>query len=69
MVEACVENGASYVDISGEPQVCDSRNVQLYIEELLKEYLFSMFHVSANVFEHEDKFCLLICNSKMHSLC
>lgn len=31
-----------------------------YIKDLLKEYLFSVFRVSASVFECEDKFCLLI---------
>lgn len=43
MVEACVENGASCIDISGEPQVGDSRKTLPYIKDLFKEYLFSMF--------------------------
>lgn len=30
MIEACVENGASHIDISGEPQVCDSRKMLPY---------------------------------------
>lgn len=51
MVQACVENGASCIDISGEPQVCDSRKPLCYIKALQKEYLFSMFRASANVSE------------------
>lgn len=37
----------------------------LFIKALKKECLFSMFHASANVSEHEDKFCLLIYDFKM----
>ena len=66
MVEACVENGASCIDVSGEPQVCDSRKMLLYTEDLLKERLFSVFHVSANVFEHKDKLCLVSYSFKLH---
>lgn len=51
MVKACVENGASCIDISGEPQVCDSKKPLCYIKALQKECLFSMFHASANVSE------------------
>lgn len=65
MVEACVENGASCIDISGEPQVCDGKKALSYIKALKKECLFSLFHVSAYVSEHEDKFCFLIYNFKM----
>jgi len=65
VVEACVENGASCIDISGEPQVCGSGKMLTYLKDLLKEYFFSKFHVSANVSEHEGKFYLLICNFKM----
>lgn len=65
MVQACVENGASCIDISGEPQVCDSKKLLPYIKTLQKECLFSMFYVCANVSEHEEKFCLLIYNFKM----
>lgn len=54
MVQACVENGASCIDISGEPQVCDSKKLLPYIKALQKECLFSMFYVSANVSEHEE---------------
>lgn len=62
MVEACVENGASCIDISGEPQVWDSLKMLLYIKDLCKDcYLFSMFSVS----EKEDKFFLLSYNFKM----
>lgn len=60
MVEACVENGASCIDISGEPQVCDHRKMLSCIKDLLKEYLFSMVNV-----EHKGKFCLPIYSFKM----
>lgn len=66
MVEACVENSASCIDVSGEPRVCDSRKRLLCIEDLLKERLFSVFHVSADVFEHKDKRCLLSYSFKLH---
>lgn len=65
MVEACVENGASCIDISGEPQVCDSKKPLPYIKAVQKECLFSMFHGFDSVSEHEDKFCLPIYNFKM----
>lgn len=32
MVEACVENGASCIDISGEPQVCDSKKTTTFYQ-------------------------------------
>lgn len=64
MVKACVENGANYIDISGEPQVCSSRKMLPSVKDLSNKYLFSMFPVSADVFE--VTFCLLIYYFKMH---
>lgn len=66
MVEAGVENGASRIDVCGEPQVRDRRKMLPSIKELLKGYLCSIF--SANVAEREDKFCLLLCWFTMHYL-
>ena len=43
MVEACVENGASCIDICGEPQVRDRRKMLPSVKELLKGYLCSIF--------------------------
>lgn len=43
MVEAGVENGASRIDVCGEPQVRDRRKMLPSIKELLKGYLCSIF--------------------------
>jgi len=47
-VKACVENGASCIDISGEPQVCELGKMLLCVRDLVK-HLFVVFHVSVFV--------------------
>lgn len=47
-MKACVENGASCIDISGEPQVCELGKVLLCVMNLVK-HLFVVFHVSVSV--------------------
>lgn len=62
-MKACVENGASCIDISGEPQVCELGKMLLCVRDLVK-HLFVVFHVSVS--EYAGKFCLPICSSKAH---